>query len=173
MRYLPGLASTVLALALHSQLALAAPLASAQTQAAEMAPTFSASRINGETFDLSQFRGKKPVLLKFWATWCSYCKEEMPHINARYEKNKGKLEVLTINVGINDSVKNVRALFAKNGYSLPVVFDSDGRLTNLYGVIGTPTHVLIDREGRVKMRSHLITDQLETAIETLISAQES
>lgn len=173
MRNITALAGAVLALSLHSPLTLAAPAAATPTQTETMAPAFSASQINGETFSLSQFRGKKPVLLKFWATWCSYCKEEMPHLNALYEKSSDALEVLTINVGINDSISNVKALFAREGYSLPVIFDSDGRLTRLYGVIGTPTHVLIDKEGQVNMRSHLITDSLESAIDALISQQES
>ena len=164
MKHTTLLASTLLALSLQS------PLVSAGNNG-ETAPQFTAQRINGETFDLSKYKGDKPVLLKFWATWCSYCLEEMPHLNATYDKYKGKLEVLTVNVGINDSVSNVKDLFAKNGYNLPVVFDADGSLTSQYKVIGTPTQVLIDKDGKVRIRTHLTTDALESAIEEL--AQES
>ncbi len=154
------LASALLALSLQS------PLVSAGNTV-ETAPQFTAQRLNGETFDLASYKGDKPVLLKFWATWCSYCLEEMPHLNATYDKYQGKLEVLTINVGINDSVRNVKQLFSENGYNLPVVFDADGSLTSKYKVIGTPTQVLIDRDGKVRMRTHLTTDALESAIEEL------
>ncbi|WP_027855902.1 TlpA family protein disulfide reductase [Marinobacterium jannaschii] len=160
MKHSTLLASALLALTIQS------PLANAGNNL-EPAPQFTAKRLNGETFDLSSYKGDKPVLLKFWATWCSYCLEEMPHLDATYDKYRGKLEVLTINVGFNDSVRNVQTLFDEKGYKLPTVFDADGSLTSQYKVIGTPTQVLIDRDGMVRMRTHLTTDSLEAAIDAV------
>lgn len=161
--------SRKLSSALLLALAIQSPLHAANGAVNETAPVFSQQQIDGETFDLSQYRGNSPVLLKFWATWCSYCLEEMPHLQAMQDSYGDKLKVLTINVGINDSVSNVQQLFKKNRYSLPVVFDQSGELTARYGVIGTPSQVLIDKDGLVSYRSNLTTDALEAKIAQLTS----
>lgn len=131
----------------------------------ETAPQFTATKLSGTKFDLSQYKGKKPVYLKFWATWCSYCKAEMPHLKA-IEQNYGtEVEVVTINVGMNDSTENIANLYNKLNFSLPTIFDQGGKLTTMYGVVGTPHHVLIDKSGKVAYRTFLANDQLDSIIE--------
>ena len=41
---------------------------------------FSARTIDGKDWSLAEHRGKRPVLLSFFATWCSPCQEEFPHL---------------------------------------------------------------------------------------------
>ncbi|ASP38704.1 hypothetical protein CHH28_08425 [Bacterioplanes sanyensis] len=146
--------SWVLALTLTSGVAMAAP------QAGDAAPDFKATTIDGEVFDLSDYRGKQPVYLKFWATWCSYCKAEMPHLK-HIREQYDDLVVMTVNIGLNDSVSNINQLYQQQGYGLPTVFDSDGKLTRLYGVVGTPHSVLIDRHGDIVLRTFQAGDQLD------------
>ena len=43
------------------------------------APRFVVTTIDGETIDLGRLYGKQAVYLKFWATWCVPCREQMPH----------------------------------------------------------------------------------------------
>lgn len=152
-------------------LALSAPLSLAAL-ASEPAPPFSAKTIDNQPITLAHYQGNTPVLLKFWATWCSYCVEEMPSLQATARHYGDRLAVVTVNVGINDSISNVQQLFERNGFDLPVIFDHTGELTSRYNVIGTPTQVLIDRDGNVRMRSHLTTDRLEAAIAELAGEQE-
>lgn len=128
------------------------------------APDFSVQTLDGKTLQLSELIGKKPVYLKFWATWCSYCKAEMPYLQSVYEQPGEPVQVLSVNVGINDSVANIQQLFKAGGYSMPTTFDQNGALTAAYGVVGTPTHILIDRDGRVAYRTFLLTDQLENIV---------
>ena len=49
------------------------------------APDFTVTDENGKEVKLSDFKGK-PAVLNFWATWCYYCKEEMPDFNTAYKK---------------------------------------------------------------------------------------
>ena len=131
----------------------------------DSAPDFTATTINGEHIKLSELKGIKPVYLKFWATWCSYCKAELPHLQSIYDQYGDDIEVIAINVGINDSITNIAKLYGENGYKLPTVFDQEGKLTNRFGVIGTPHHILIDRDGKIAYRTFLATDHLDQQIE--------
>ncbi|MBY4677751.1 TlpA family protein disulfide reductase [Marinobacterium arenosum] len=165
MRYAKPLTGALLALA------LAGPVTAASIGVNDQAPQIVAEQIDGQPFDLSQHRGKRPVYLKFWATWCSYCVEEMPHLQASMRKYGDRLAVQTVNVGFNDSQANIRQLYQKNQLDIPVIFDSKGEITARYGVIGTPTHLLIDRNGVVRYSSHLLTDQLEETLAALVAEE--
>lgn len=134
------------------------------TSLGNAAPDFNATTITGEAFNLSDYKGKKPVYLKFWATWCSYCKAEMPHLNSIKQNYGDDIQIVTINVGMNDSIKNINHFFQNQGYQLPTIFDQKGELTSRYGVVGTPHHILIDREGKIAYRTFLATDQLDQQI---------
>ncbi|MCJ8296767.1 MAG: TlpA family protein disulfide reductase [Colwellia sp.] len=133
----------------------------------DTAPYFSVKTINGKSVNLSDFTNNKPVYLKFWATWCTYCKVEMPHLQAIYDENGTEIEVLTVNVAMNDSIANIEKFYQKNGFDLPTVFDQGGALTSSYGVVGTPYHVLIDKQGRIAYRTFLATDELDEKIALL------
>lgn len=132
----------------------------------DMAPDFTVKTLNGTIVKLSDYIDKKPVYLKFWATWCSYCKVEMPHLQAIYDESGDHVEVLTVNVGMNDSISNIERYYQKNGFTIPTIFDQKGDLTSSFGVVGTPYHVLIDKQGKIDYRTFLATDLLDEKIAT-------
>ena len=68
---------------------------------------------------------------------------------------------------MNDSIDKISQLYAEQGFKLPTVFDWNGKLTSQYGVVGTPHHILIDREGRIAYRTFLVSDTLDGQIKTL------
>lgn len=129
------------------------------------APDFEVTTLAGKTFRLSDYEGDKPVYLKFWATWCSYCKVEMPHLQSIYNQYGEDVEVLAVNVGINDSVANIEQFFNQAGFNLPVAIDQQGDLVSDYGIVGTPHHVLIDKDGQIVYRTFLASDTLDETIE--------
>jgi peroxiredoxin len=137
----------------------AAPLA-----VGDKAPDFEVTTLTGNTFKLSDYEGHKPVYLKFWATWCSYCKVEMPHLQSIYKQYGDDIEVLAVNVGINDSVANIEQFFNQGGFNLPVAIDQQGDLVSDYGIVGTPHHVLIDKDGKIVYRTFLASDTLDNTI---------
>jgi len=114
----------------------------------DRAPDFSLQTSNGKTLKLSDLRGK-PVVLNFWATWCPYCVKEMPDLNQTVTKNPG-VQVLTINV--KESPMVARSFLARQGWGdLPIGFDEDGKVANLYQVTGLPTSYGIDAEGVIRL----------------------
>ena len=114
------------------------------------APEVSLKDLQGQDVSLSDFRGKV-VLLNFWATWCKPCKEEMPAIQASYDKlgDKGFV-VLAINE--LEDTERVADYIRKYNHTFPVLMDRKNQVANKYGVVGLPASFLIDPQGIVRER---------------------
>ena len=123
-----------------------------QPEEGHLAPDFALKTLEGKTIRLSELRGKKVVLINFWATWCPPCRLEMPTMQKIYSDYKGKgFEVLAINIEpdareeIQDFIKELRLTF-------PVLLDSDMKVTRRYRLIGLPVSTLIDRQGIIRSK---------------------
>lgn len=130
------------------------------------APVFSTNDIKGLPVKLADDLGNKPIYLKFWATWCSYCVRELPHAQHSYEQYGENIRIITINIGMNDSLSNIKELYQKHNIDLPTVFDKDGSIVSAYEVIGTPYHVLINAEGIIEYQTFLVTDELDQRLQS-------
>jgi peroxiredoxin len=112
------------------------------------APEIVLPDLQGKDVRLSDFR-RKIVLLNFWATWCKPCKEEMPAMQASYDKLRDEgFVVLAVNE-LEDTEKVAEHIRAHH-HTFPVVMDHNNRVANRYGVVGLPASFLIDREGIVR-----------------------
>jgi peroxiredoxin len=129
------------------------------------APAVKLTTIDGQTIDLARLYGHKAVYLKFWATWCVPCREQMPHFEHTYEQAGSDLEVIAVNAGFNDSVEDIRTYRQKLGLKMPIVLD-DGSLGGALNLRVTPQHVVIGRDGRILYIGHFVDDRLETALKT-------
>ena len=99
---------------------------------------------------LGRFLGKTPVLLVFWATWCPECKAAIPEINALTTGPLAeKLQIFGID--FRESREKVAQAVKSRGIRYPVLLDERGQAARAYGVVGIPTYVLIDREGKVAL----------------------
>jgi thiol-disulfide isomerase/thioredoxin len=127
------------------------------------APRFALKTIDGDSIELGDLYGKKAVYLKFWATWCVPCREQMPHFQHVYEAAGPDLAVIAIDVGFNDSVEAIRAYRKKLAITMPIVFD-DGRLDAAFHLRVTPTHIVIGRDGRIQYIGHLADKELDQAL---------
>jgi peroxiredoxin len=117
------------------------------------APDFSLKTIDGEDIRLNSFRGKKFVHLTFWATWCPACLMEIPKLKKLYQAVGDKpFEILSISVGVNDSIKKVRKVQEQKQLPYKILFDESGMVSQQYGIMGIPTHIVIDKDGKVIAR---------------------
>ena len=128
-----------------------------------LAPRAVVKTIDGETIDLASLYGKKAVYLKFWATWCTPCREQMPHFEHVYQSAGTDLAVIAINVGFNDSIEEIQKYRRKLGITMPIVFD-DGSLGAAFKLRVTPQHIVIGRDGRILYVGHLADERLDAAL---------
>lgn len=133
------------------------------------APAMVLKTIDGQTIDLAQLYGKKAVYLKFWATWCIPCREQMPHLERTYEEAGPDMAVIAIDVGFDDSVEQVRKYRREVGLTMPIVFD-DGTLGEAFRLRVTPQHVVIGRDGRILYVGHEANARLDAALQAARTA---
>lgn len=134
--------------------------------AGQLAADFTLKSLEGQEFKLSSFRGKNPVYLVFWATWCPYCVKEIPNLKELYAKLAPKgLKILAINIGYNDPLLRVQTFQKKYELPYPILYDNEAVVSRQYGVIGVPFSVLIDRGGKVVYRSNGTPESLEAFVE--------
>ena len=107
------------------------------------APPLEGELLNGQTVSLQDYRGK-PLLLHFWASWCSVCKLEQGSINAVSADHP----VLTIAMQ-SGTAEEVSDYLAQQGLDFPVLVDEQGDLARRFGVRGVPTSFILDPSGRI------------------------
>jgi len=111
---------------------------------------FSLPLLDGTKITLSQYKGKV-VFLNFWAEWCGPCREEMPSIEAVYQKLKNKgLEVLAVN--LRDTKNKVSSFMKEYKLNFPALLDEKGTIGSYYNVQAIPTTYIIDRRGLIIAR---------------------
>ncbi len=98
-------------------------------------------------------RQGRAVVLNFWATWCAPCVREMPHLDDLKAKVKGDgIDVLAVS-GDRGGSRKVDPFFKKHGYkNLEQHFDLKGEFARALKVRGLPTTILIDADGKQRVR---------------------
>jgi cytochrome c biogenesis protein CcmG/thiol:disulfide interchange protein DsbE len=112
----------------------------------ELALDFSLETIDGSVVRLSDLRGL-PVLLNFWAPWCTTCREELPMLQALDTD-----ALVVLGIAVREPPDKVTAFAMDLGLELPLLVDQNGRTSDAYRVRGLPTSLLVDREGVIVAR---------------------
>ena len=129
------------------------------------APAAVVQMLDGSAANLSQFYGKKPVVMEFWATWCPLCKAMEPQFKASQAKHGDN--VLFVNVGVPTNQTREREQQYVNANSLggTFVFDSAGNAMSAYKVPHTSHIFVIDTKGIIVYNGVGKTQDLEAAID--------
>lgn len=113
----------------------------------DFAPDFVSEDVNGDKISLSDFRGKKSVLLIFWATWCGYCAKEKDDLKTFTGRYQDKIKVLAVDSG--ESRQTIADYIQKENINFLMLLDEQRKIWNQYLVRGTPSHFLIDKDGKI------------------------
>ena len=135
------------------------------------APNFTSYDLQGKKVSLSDF-ASRPVLLTFWATWCTVCKDELPALQTLEQRyGSSGFAVLAVNYRETDNVR-MRQYLAGDNLTLQSVIDPGASIASAYGVdVGLPVNVLIGRTGRVAqiMVGEVPPASIETAIKQVVA----
>lgn len=143
-----------------------------------LSPWLSASPLQFEaeyqTFEkqpvsLQALIGKKPVYLKFWATWCLDCRRELPSLEQTYQQYSDKIAIFAVNLNINETDEAIRSLQQKNKLTIPIMMDNNGTIAGNFEFKGTPFHVLINKQGEVVYTTYKDDEQLADQLAKLAS----
>lgn len=116
----------------------------------EAAPEFSLPLLAGGAVELAELRGKT-VILDFWATWCAPCEVQMPILDALW-RDQGDESLAIVGISVDtDLPAEIAAWIDERGFEYPIAF-GDQDLALRYGVLGFPSLILIDPEGRIQAR---------------------
>jgi len=121
----------------------------------QQAPEFTLKNIeSGEIVELSDLRGK-PLVINFWASWCTPCRVEMPHFVDAFH-NYSSDEVTFIGIHTMepeaDARKFIEAFEIPTQEGFLILSDETGTSTIDYGVSGIPSTFFVDSAGFVKKR---------------------
>jgi cytochrome c biogenesis protein CcmG/thiol:disulfide interchange protein DsbE len=145
-----------------------APIASPNVvRAGEVAPDFELSTLDGGTIRLSDLRGT-PVVLNFWASWCTPCRNEFPLLSALDEDANGRYTIL--GVDSQDLRSDAQAFARQRGAEWTNGFDPDGAVAQSYGARGLPYTFFIEADGKISsvLSTELSDDLLHEQVAKLL-----
>ena len=146
-----------------------AQVSSQTAKQGEEVPNFELTGVDGKTYRLSEYKGKK-VYLKFWASWCSICLASLPDSDELAKEAGDDFVILTV-VSPGQKGEQAEESFKKwyqglDYKSLPVLLDPSGQLLASYGVRSYPTQAFIDKEGKLVKTQPGFMDK-DTILQTL------
>jgi len=118
----------------------------------QTAPDFTLKSFTGKNIRLAEHRGKI-ILLNFWATWCTPCRQEIPKLNKLHAKYS-RLGASVWGVNIDKNYKSAKSMSNQLNIVYPILHDVDQSTSKHYDLNTMPFTILIDRNGKVRNIYH-------------------
>ncbi len=136
----------------------------------EPAPDFSLTTFDGQTYRISELKGKV-ILINFWASWCVPCENEAPFLEAAWKHYQPRGDVLFLGVDYTDTEKAALAYLERFGITYPNGPDLGTRISDLYRMTGVPETFILDKDGRLadfKYGEFSSTEEIISRIDRLL-----
>ena len=138
--------------------------------AGQRPPQFSVTDLNGTQRSLEDYAGNI-LVLHFWATWCPYCRSQIPQLQTLHnEWGRKGVEVLAIST--DENPQQLQQFVEANRLPYPIIADNgEGGpyfLGDRYEVSSIPVTYILDREGKVFLRLQGAIDLIR-AVEAALS----
>jgi peroxiredoxin len=140
----------------------------------QRAPDFTIEYLDGTKVQLSSLRGKI-VMLQFTASWCSVCRQEMPHIEKDiWLKHKNNPNFVLLGIDLKESAEVTAKFISDIKISYQITLDTDGSRFALFcdPKAGVTRNIIIDKTGKMVMLTRLFDEkefgEMVTLIDTLL-----
>jgi len=119
--------------------------------------------LSGGQVSLDKYKGKQPVLLFFWTTWCPYCRDEIKNLNqTNAELKKEGIMVFAVDVG--ESKYKVNRFFKGYLLKISVLLDEDSSFSQGQDLFGVPTYIMFDKNGTEVYRDNIFPKNFKSLI---------
>ena len=128
--------------------------------------------MNGKEVDLQALAKQgRPIILSFWATWCSPCKKELENINLVIDDWRKQYNVNLVAISIDDSRNSMKVKPFIDGkkWDYTVLLDVNQDLQRALGVPNVPYSILIDKNGHIVYRHIGYTEGDESVLEAKLA----
>jgi thiol-disulfide isomerase/thioredoxin len=130
---------------------------------------------DGRTVSLSDYKGKVPVVINFWASWCPPCRAEMVYFD-KYSKIYGEDKVVFLMIDLTDgqreTISKATKYLSDSGFNFRnVLLDTASRAAMDYNISSIPQSFFVDKDGYI-INSHTGSIQestLKKYLENLIN----
>ena len=115
-------------------------------------PNVKVQQLDGNTFNTGDFKNDgKPIIINFWATWCSPCKRELNNIAEMYDEWVEETGVKLVAISIDDTrnMSKVAPYVNGKGWEYDVYIDPNGDFKRALGVNNIPHTFLVDGNGKI------------------------
>jgi len=123
----------------------------ATASSAETGFSMELETVDGNTFSFDSIRGKKHLVVAFWATWCEPCKAELMQLSHMYSEFSDKIEFVAVSTDGEDLIDKVTEFATESALPFPVLLDPSGNFVAsvVPGGNSVPYSVIVRKDGTI------------------------
>jgi peroxiredoxin len=123
-------------------------------------PKLNFTLMDGTSITNQNLKGKV-VVLQFTASWCSVCREEMPHLESKVWQRFKNEDFLLIGIDLKEKPEKVKRFIEQMQVTYPFAIDADGALFESFTSppAGVTRNIVLDKNGEIIFLSRLFEEK--------------